>query len=142
MDRHNFNLPADSPEWARIVDEFGGTLAHKAARSGNLPEGFNQWDIATKYGLTVAHEAAAAGHLPAGFNLWGLADEAGVTVAHFAAAWGRLPGNVPDDVLALIDNMEMSVAEAVLESDESDPELRERAEAVVEKLGKKTGPGM
>ena len=58
-----------------LANEDGRTLAHEAARWGNLPESFDQWDLADKSGWTVAHEAALAGLLPKGFNQWSLADK-------------------------------------------------------------------
>jgi hypothetical protein len=66
---------------------------HVKAMSGNLPDGFDQWELANSKGRTVAHVAACYGHLPADFNRWELADKRGWTVAHEAAAYGHLPAD-------------------------------------------------
>jgi len=50
--------------------------------------------LATAKGWTVAHEAASNGELPAGFDRWELADSSGRTVAHVAASKRQLMGNV------------------------------------------------
>ena len=64
---------------------------HLKAMSGNLPDGFDQWELANSKGRTVAHVAACYGHLPPSFDRWDLADSRGWTVAHEAAAYGHLP---------------------------------------------------
>jgi len=62
------------------------------AFEGNLPEGFNQWDLSDEEGFTVAHAAAIGGNnLPEGFNQWGMRDSEGFTVADVVRWMGHLP---------------------------------------------------
>lgn len=75
------DLPAGFDQWD-LADDFGQTVAHVAAESGTLPKDFNKWDLANNEGWTVAHTAAMAGTLPADFKDWDLADNVGWTVAH------------------------------------------------------------
>ena len=83
-------LPEGFDQWD-LATSNGWTVAHTAALSGLLPEGFTQWSLADKDGRTVAHVAAKHGHLPADFDLWEIADEDGWTVAHEAAFYEHLP---------------------------------------------------
>jgi hypothetical protein len=122
MAEHNFNLPADSQEWARVVDKDGWTVAHAAAERGRLPEGFTRWDIVNKYGRTVAHEAAKFGPLPKGFNRWDLADKNGRTVAHEAVWCGPLPKGFNQWELA--DKYGRTVAHAAAEYGHPRPQSR------------------
>ena len=59
----------------------------KLARKGELPTGFDQWEIARADGWSVAHMAASRGLLPPDFDRWELANEAGVTVLEVYAKW-------------------------------------------------------
>ncbi len=89
------NLPEDFNKWD-LRDYKSKTVAHMAAEHGNIPEGFD-WK---RYGLmcdiegrTVYHSAAEGGCLPEWFDEWHLEDEDGWTVAHFAAYYCKIPGN-------------------------------------------------
>jgi len=112
-------LPADFDQWELLEggDQWGTpnagswTIAHVAAKYGNLPDGFDQWEIADEYKWTVAHEAAVFGKLPDGFDRWEMADDNGDTVAHIAAVWGSLPFDFDFDQFELTNNQGLSVAQ-------------------------------
>ncbi|MDR1609173.1 MAG: hypothetical protein LBT38_12325 [Deltaproteobacteria bacterium] len=78
----SFELPDDFDDW-EITNSFDEPLALVAACYGFLPKTFDKWRIADKTGRTVAHEAAANLNLPEGFNLWYLTDNEGNTVRDF-----------------------------------------------------------
>ncbi len=62
---------------------------------GRLPAGFSYWEICDlEDGYTVAHVAARRGDLPPDFDRWGLADDDGWTVAQEAARAGTLPADI------------------------------------------------
>jgi hypothetical protein len=82
-------LPSGFNRWE--LAERGETVAHVAAMFGTLPDDFDQWGLAGNDGRTVAHEAARAKCLPSSFFQWGLTDNDGVSVAHTAAYNGILP---------------------------------------------------
>jgi hypothetical protein len=63
----------------------------RLAENGELPDGFDQWHIASKYGWTVAHVAAGCSQLPDTFDQWDLCNGGKWAVAHEAAKWGTLP---------------------------------------------------
>jgi hypothetical protein len=75
---------------------------------GNLPIGFNQWDLADENGWTVAEGS----YLPADFDRWELANNKGWTVAHAAASWGWLPDNF--DQLGLTDKDGLTILDSLL----------------------------
>ena len=62
-------LPAGFSYWEICDLEDGYTVAHVAARRGDLPNGFDRWDLADDDGWTVAQEAARAGTLPNDINV-------------------------------------------------------------------------
>ncbi len=80
--------------WWEICDlEDGYTVAHVAARRGDLPPDFDRWTLADDDGVTVAHVAANSGNLPSDFDRWDLADNHGWTVGQEAKRAGTLaPG--------------------------------------------------
>jgi hypothetical protein len=53
---------------------------------GNLPGGFDRWDLVDGRGYAVAHVAAMFGHLPEGFARWDLTSGDGLNVAEVKAA--------------------------------------------------------
>ena len=73
-------MEKDREWWAEEIDFYGRIRAHEAAANGDLPEGFDQWDIADETGWTVAHVAAVHGRLPKNFDKWDLKDKSDVTV--------------------------------------------------------------
>ena len=83
-------LPNDFDLWG-LADRKGTTVAHVAAQYGCLPESFARWDMADCVGTTVAHVAAQCGHLPNGFDNWDMVDGDQTTVAHIAAQYSNLP---------------------------------------------------
>jgi|GEM_PF-1912106 len=123
LDRHVWEtLPKEQiNELLTLANNSNVTLAHMAAVNGNLPQGFNKWDLKDnksktvahvaaehgnlpedfdwkRYGLmrdnegrTVYHAAAEGGCLPEWFHEWNMADEDGWTVAHFAAYHVNIP---------------------------------------------------
>lgn len=63
-------------------------------KHNNLPEDFDQWEMANATGWTIAHEVAyfyGASKFPAGFQYWGLKTDWGKTVAGVAIENGGLP---------------------------------------------------
>jgi hypothetical protein len=76
--------------------------------------------------------AAKLGNLPAGFDRWNLSDCMGRTVAHDAAESASLPEDVPDSVLGFADKDGVSVADVILEHRSKQPKkLLDRARALV-----------
>ncbi len=62
---------------------------------GRLPDGFSYWETCDlEDGHTVAHVAARRGDLPADFDRWDLADDDGWTVAQEAARSGTLSDDI------------------------------------------------
>lgn len=112
-------LPKESSEWSKKIRESSWdsdvwwTCAHLAAERGELPAGFEQWEIKDSIGWTVAHVAVGSDRLPDGFDKWELASKNGWTVAHEAARLGRLNENVSDEVLLLENNLHVPVARIV-----------------------------
>lgn len=81
---------ADPVDWSVVVEASSGeTRAHVAARDGELPPDFDQWDLRDAEGRAVAHIAAAYGNLPTEFSAWDLRDANGASVAHYAASEGH-----------------------------------------------------
>lgn len=77
-------LPPDFVDWKFTISHLLETIAHKAARTSTLPEGFNQWKIADSRGITVAHEFVLRGNfsisnIPPDWD-WDLKDGFGNTV--------------------------------------------------------------
>jgi hypothetical protein len=103
------DIPAGFDQW-ELATQTGLNVAHVAVMYGQLPADFDQWGLSDIWGSTVAHEAAEHGHLPADFDQWSLAKNDGWTVAHAAAKHGHLPVNFND--WALADNMGCTVAHA------------------------------
>jgi hypothetical protein len=107
-------LPPDAPEWgfADTLAGNGGTFAHRAAERGELPEGFDRWELADRDVLSVAHIAAKAGTLPRSFDQWDISDARGMTVAHFAVLHGKLPDWFDNWDIALRDDLPAAVRRA------------------------------
>jgi len=64
------------------------------AESGQLPKGFDQWDMPdlSVSGRTLAFATFANGHGPGPeFTRWNMRDGQGRTMAHYAALHGKLP---------------------------------------------------
>lgn len=60
-----------------------------------LPDGFSYWEICDlEDGHTVAHVAARRGDLPHDFDRWELADDDGWTVRDEAVRAGMPPGKI------------------------------------------------
>ena len=76
LDKHfklvqNTLLPSDFKFWHAENSSYW-SIAHEAARYGNLPLDFKQWSLADKEGWTVAHEAARRNNLPKDFAFWNI----------------------------------------------------------------------
>jgi hypothetical protein len=133
MNKHSFDFPADSPEWADVMDPIlRPTRAHYAAVSGYLPVGFKLWNLADVAGNTVAHIAAYKGCLPIDFNQWDMANEDGETVAH-TAAWSL---HLPDDFnqWGLLDPDGKTVAEVALQNEFTPQNICAAARKFLEEL--------
>ncbi len=91
----NGQLPKGFDRWD-MRDEHGNTVAHKAAMHGMLPPDFDQWELVDNEGWTVAHEAACQTPIHGGVTQWTLADPSDFTVAHAAAEYGHLPDDFTD----------------------------------------------
>lgn len=83
------SLPEGFNQWLVKDHETGMTIAHIAAQYGTLPKSFDQWDIEDEYTDPVAITAAKFGHLPEGFDKWDLANEEGETVRDYAEAFAK-----------------------------------------------------
>jgi hypothetical protein len=68
----------------------------RLARTGRLPAGFDRWDLANDWGHTIAHEAAKHGDLPEDVpdRVLELADGWGTTVAETAARCADTPASL------------------------------------------------
>lgn len=95
-------MPDEVVDWSEIIPvrinysviEF--TLAHYAAFSKSLPEGYSDWGITTRVGgrsVSVAEVAARFDALPEDFDQWHLCDEYGWTAAHAYASQRPMPGS-------------------------------------------------
>jgi hypothetical protein len=105
-------LPPDFDRWELATDE-GLTVAHVYTWNHELPKGFDGWLMTDDRDRTVAHDAAFHGHLPPWFDQWNISNREGWTVAHEAAGMGFLPEGVGEEVLALRNDLGITVADVL-----------------------------
>jgi hypothetical protein len=85
-------LPKGFFQWSIARAWSGWTVAHELAAYQKMPEGFDQWDLVSLSGVTVAHVAARWGNLPeldANSPIWNWADDNGETVRECYMRWNN-----------------------------------------------------
>lgn len=98
----------------------GWTVAHEAAASGMIPEGFDRWAMTNKYGTAVAFTAAGEREIPEWFTEWEIREGAGWSVAHHAAANNCLPAGF--DRWDIADFRDWTVAHEYAQANDEMPE--------------------
>jgi hypothetical protein len=89
-------LPNNFDQWDLREKKQGVTVAHIFAMCGeSFPQGFDQWGLTSNSGWSVAHIAARRGNLPADFDQWDLVSPDGETVRDIAEEYERNHKNSP-----------------------------------------------
>ncbi|MDR1857115.1 MAG: hypothetical protein LBR22_08180 [Desulfovibrio sp.] len=83
-------LPEGFSDWAHKNNE-GSTVAHWAALAGTLPENFNDWRLTNENNESVAELWIRSFVFPKGFNDWEIPMAYGTSLLHKAIAFRRLP---------------------------------------------------